>query len=162
MELESGCEISFKILFSNFEMKKIFGIIMTAVMLGSCNSNSVFVPEEVTDADLTQICRVEPLSWWVGMNTPLQLLIQGEGISEYDVVFEGGNGVKVSGVHKADSPNYLFVDVAISANAQPGTYYLVFTKGEESFKRAYEIGARVECGYDLSHYAGPLCKWRPV
>ena len=107
MELESGCEISFKILFSNFEMKKIFGIIMTAVMLGSCNSNSVFVPEEVTDADLTQICRVEPLSWWVGMNTPLQLLIQGEGISEYDVVFEGGNGVKVSGVHKADSPNYL-------------------------------------------------------
>ena len=98
-------------------MKKIFGIIMTAVMLGSCNSNSVFVPEEVTDADLTQICRVEPLSWWVGMNTPLQLLIQGEGISEYDVVFEGGNGVKVSGVHKADSPNYLFVDVAISANA---------------------------------------------
>lgn len=125
-------------------MKKIFGIIMTAVMLGSCNSNSVFVPEEVTDADLTQICRVEPLSWWVGMNTPLQLLIQGEGISEYDVVFEGGNGVKVSGVHKADSPNYLFVDVAISANAQPGTYYLVFTKGEESFKRAYEIGARVE------------------
>lgn len=125
-------------------MKKIFGIIMTAVMLGSCNSNSVFVPEEVTDADLTQICRVEPLSWWVGMNTPLQLLIQGEGISEYDVVFEGGNGVKVSGVHKADSPNYLFVDVAISAAAQPGTYYLVFTKGEESFKRAYEIGARVE------------------
>lgn len=125
-------------------MKKLFGIIMTAVMLGSCNSNSVFVPEEVTDADLTQIRRVEPLSWWVGMNTPLQLLVQGEGISEYDVVFEGGNGVKVSGVHKADSPNYLFVDVAISANAQPGTYYLVFTKGEESFKRAYEIGARVE------------------
>lgn len=125
-------------------MKKIFGIIMTAVMLGSCASNAVFVPEGVADADLTQICRVEPLSWWVGMNTPLQLLIQGEGISEYDVVFEGGNGVKVSGVHKADSPNYLFVDVAISANAQPGTYYLVFTKGEESFKRAYEIGARVE------------------
>ena len=125
-------------------MKKIFGIIMTAVMLGSCASNAVFVPEGVADADLTQICRVEPLSWWVGMNIPLQLLIQGEGISEYDVVFEGGNGVKVSGVHKADSPNYLFVDVAISANAQPGTYYLVFTKGEESFKRAYEIGARVE------------------
>lgn len=125
-------------------MKKIFGIIMTAVMLGSCNSNSVFVPEEVTDADLTQIRRVEPLSWWVGMNTPLQLLVQGEGISEYDVVFEGGNGVKVSGVHKADSPNYLFVDVAISTDAQPGTYYLVFTKGEETFKRAYEIGARVE------------------
>lgn len=125
-------------------MKKIFGIIMTAVMLGSCASNAIFVPEGVADADLTQICRVEPLSWWVGMNTPLQLLVQGEGISEYDVVFEGGNGVKVSGVHKADSPNYLFVDVAISANAQPGTYYLVFTKGEESFKRAYEIGARVE------------------
>ena len=117
---------------------------MTAVMLGSCNSNAVFVPESVADADLTQIRRVEPLSWWVGMNTPLQLLVQGEGISEYDVVFEGGNGVKVSGVHKADSPNYLFVDVAVSANAQPGTYYLVFTKGEESFKRAYEIGARVE------------------
>ena len=28
---------------------------------------------------------VEPLSWWTGMNMPLQLMINGEGISECDV-----------------------------------------------------------------------------
>ena len=86
--------------------------------------------------------RVEPLSWWVGMKTPLQLLVQGDDISEYDVSIEGGKGVSVTGVHKADSPNYLFVDVKIAANAKPGIYNIVFSKDGESFKYPYEIAAR--------------------
>lgn len=123
-------------------MKRIFGI-MTAVMLTSCVGNSVFVPDSVADADMEQVSRVEPLSWWVGMKAPLQLLVQGEGVSEYDVAIEGGNGVKVNKIHKADSPNYLFVDVNILKDAAPGTYYLVFSKdGKPEFKYPYEIAAR--------------------
>ena len=117
---------------------------MTAIMLGSCAGNGKFVPESVADASDAQVSRVEPLSWWVGMNTPLQLMVHGDGISEYDVALEGGDGVEVRGVHKADSPNYLFIDIAISPNAKAGTYYLVFSKDGESFKRAYEIGERTE------------------
>ena len=116
---------------------------MTAVMLTACVGNSVFVPYSVADADMEQVSRVEPLSWWVGMKAPLQLLVQGEGVSEYDVAIEGGNGVKVNKIHKADSPNYLFIDVNILKDAKPGTYYLVFSKdGKPAFKYPYEIAAR--------------------
>ena len=107
-------------------------------------SSPQFAPESVADADHQQVTRVEPLSWWTGMKTDLQLLIQGEGISGYDVAVKGGKGVSVKGIHKADSPNYLFVDIDVNASAQPGTYYIVFTKGEESFKYPYEIAARRE------------------
>lgn len=123
-------------------MKRTIGI-MTAVMLTACVGNSVFVPDSVADADVEQVSRVEPLSWWVGMKAPLQLLVQGEGISEFDVAIEGGNGVKVNKIHKADSPNYLFIDVNILKDAKPGTYYLVFSKdGKPAFKYPYVIAAR--------------------
>ena len=107
-------------------------------------SGPQFTPESVADADHQQVTRVEPLSWWTGMKTDLQLLIQGEAISGYEVSIKGGKGVSVKEIHKADSPNYLFVDVRIDASAKPGTYYIVFTKGEESFKYPYEIAARRE------------------
>ena len=107
-------------------------------------SGPQFTPESVADADHQQVTRVEPLSWWTGMKTDLQLLIQGEAISGYEVSIKGGKGISVKEIHKADSPNYLFVDVRIDASAKPGTYYIVFTKGEESFKYPYEIAARRE------------------
>ena len=40
------------------------------------------------------------------------------------------SGVKAR--HKADSPNYLFVDVEVKPDAEPGTYYLVFSQGDDS------------------------------
>lgn len=103
------------------------------------------------------ISRVEPLSWWVGMKTPLQLLVNGKDIALCDVRIEpdsalqsgplcpdGGCGVKVTAVHRADSPNYLFVDVDVAPDALPGTYRLVFTKDGESFRYPYEIARRAE------------------
>ena len=123
-------------------MKK-FLIALSAIALAAC-SGPAFDPASVADATEQQVTRVEPLSWWTGMKMPLQLLVQGENISGYDVTVEGGKGVSAEKVIKADSPNYLFVDVAIAANAQPGTYYIVFSKDGESFKYPYEIAARRE------------------
>lgn len=74
------------------------------------------------------------------MQTPLQLLVNGAGIAAYDIRIEGGQGVGVKARHKADSPNYLFVDVEVKPDAEPGTYYLVFSQGERQFKVPYEIG----------------------
>ena len=121
-------------------MKKII-IALAAVVLAAC-SGPAFDPATVADATAEQVTRVEPLSWWTGMKMPLQLLVQGENVSEYDVAIEGGKGVSVVKVNKADSPNYVFVDVKIAANAQPGTYYIVFSKDGQSFKYPYEIAAR--------------------
>ena len=122
-------------------MKKLIIALTTIAALASCGAPS-FDPAAVADATKQQVTRVEPLSWWVGMKTDLQLLVQGENISEYNVTVEGGKGVEVEKVNKAESPNYLFVDVNVAANAQPGTYYIVFSKDGESFKYPYEIAAR--------------------
>ena len=118
---------------------------LAAAGLLSCTGTgqSVFDPASVADAS-GEVTRVEPLSWWTGMQTPLQLLVNGAGIAAYDVRIEGGQGVGVKARHKADSPNYLFVDVKVKPDAEPGTYYLVFSQGERQFKVPYEIAARAE------------------
>ena len=121
-------------------MKKIL-IAFAALALASCSAPH-FDPASVEDATAQQVTRVEPLSWWTDMKTPLQLMVQGSGISAYDVAIEGGKGVSLTKVSKAESPNYLFADVEIAPNAEPGTYYIVFTKDGESFKYPYEIAAR--------------------
>ena len=113
--------------------KNIFMAIAAVAGLASCAGQASFDPSSVADAD-GQVSRVEPLSWWTGMKTPLQLLVGGEGISSFDVEIAGGAGVEVKSVHKADSPNYLFVDVEVAADAAPGTYWIVFSRGGESFK----------------------------
>ena len=113
------------------------------LLLAACTNST---PPAVPDATAAQLAHVEPLSWWTGMKCPLQLLVNGEGISSFDVSIAGGRGVKVEAVHKAESPNYLFVDISVSPNAEPGTYWLVFDNGSESFRYAYEIAAREQTG----------------
>lgn len=92
-----------------------------------------------------EIKHVEPLSWWVGMNTPLQLMINAEGIANYGVeILPADRGVAVKAVHKADSPNYLFVDVAISDDAEAGDYTLRFINGRRKYDYTYTIAERRE------------------
>lgn len=111
-------------------------------------------PDAASVADNNgQVRRVEPLSWWTGMQTPLQLLIQGDSIATCDVAMANGSqGMRITGVHKADSPNYLFVDVEVEASADAGTYYLIFTRGGEQFKVPYEIAARSEGSRDRASF----------
>ena len=88
---------------------------------------------------------IEPLSWWVGMSTPLQLMVNGEGVSAYDVtILPAESGVEVTAIHKADSPNYIFVDVAISEDAKAGDYTLRFSDGKRKYDYAYTIAERRE------------------
>ena len=124
-------------------MKRIL-IAIVAIALAACSGKQSFDPASVVDATPGQVTRVEPLSWWTGMKMPLQLLVQGENISEYSVDIEGGKGVSVEKINRADSPNYLFIDVDIAENAAPGTYYIVFTGNGVSFKYPYVIQAREE------------------
>ena len=91
------------------------------------------------------INHVEPLSWWVGMTTPLQLMVNATSISEYGVeILPKGQGVEVTALHKADSPNYLFVDVAVATDAKAGEYTMRFTKGKSKIDYKYTIAERRE------------------
>ncbi|MCM1151609.1 MAG: glycoside hydrolase family 13 protein [Alistipes sp.] len=109
----------------------------------SCSDAPKFDPAAIEDAG-ARIAHVEPLSWWTGMRTPLQLMIHGDSVSACDLRVEGPQGVRIAAVHRADSPHYLFVDVDVAGNAAPGTRYLVFSRGDETFKVPYRIDARRE------------------
>ena len=112
--------------------------VLSILALASCGRNTE-IPE-VIEATPEQVARVEPPCWWAGMKTDLQLLVQGPSISGYDVRIFGD--AEVTGVHKAESPNYLFVDVKVGG---PGKCWIVFAKdGEYVFKVPYEIGERRE------------------
>ena len=132
-------------------MKKSLVALLSALAFVACSQAPTFDPATIADAD-GQIRRVEPLSWWVGMKTPLQLLIGGENISEYSLDIEGGKGVSLKAIHKADNPNYIFADIEIDDNAECGTYYLVFTRGDEQFKYPYQIEQRREGSADRKSF----------
>ena len=92
-----------------------------------------------------EVKHLEPLSWWVGMTTPLQLMVNADGVSAYDVaILPEGQGVELKAVHKADSPNYLFLDVTIASDAQPGEYLLRFSNGRSKHDVKYRIDERRE------------------
>ncbi len=67
-----------------------------------------------------QNIRVEPASWWVGMkNRNLQILLHAKGIgsSKVEISYPG---IELKQVHKAESPNYLFLDIEIKPEAAAG------------------------------------------
>ena len=90
-----------------------------------------------------QIERVEPPNWWVGMkNENLQLLVHGKEISQYQPKISYP-GVTVTKLFLGHNPNYLFVDLHISPNAEPGVVSLQFEgKNANSFSYAYELKKR--------------------
>ena len=65
--------------------------------------------------------RVEPPSWWVGMHErSLQLMMHGPGIAEARAETSSPE-IRITAQHRLSSPNYLFVDLEIDADAGPGT-----------------------------------------
>lgn len=93
--------------------------------------------------------RIEPLNWWVGFkNKNLQLLVKHPNISEYSPEIEY-NGVKLVKVHKADSPNYLFLDLEILETASAGKFNMVFKKENEAeLVQTYELKSREKSAED--------------
>ena len=57
-------------------MKKVLISLLTIAALAACQGPA-FDPSTVADATAEQVTRVEPLSWWVGLKTDLQLMVQG-------------------------------------------------------------------------------------
>lgn len=97
--------------------------------------------------------RVEPLHWWAGMeNTALQLLIYGENISELTPDIESG-ACTITKIHKAKSPNYLFIDLDI-AKAKPGTIKIDFKQeGKSKLSYNYQLKERKKKSTDVEGFS---------
>ena len=89
------------------------------------------------------IRHLEPPSWWIGMHNPrLQLMVHGPGLAALRPRLQHP-GVRLLGSHPGDSPNYLFVDLEIAPDAQPGLVGLEFLRGETvAARHAYPLQAR--------------------
>lgn len=102
---------------------------------------------------LAQIERIEPMNWWVGMkNQELQLLVHGKQIGETNPVINYA-GVSVKKISKAESNNYLFIDLVISKNTKPGTFQLLFNKnGKTVFTHDYVLQQRANDASQLKGF----------
>lgn len=58
----------------------------------------------------------------------LQLLVQGPGVGKLTPTLNYA-GVRIEKTHRADSENYLFIDLTIASDAKPGTLNLLFKQG---------------------------------
>jgi hypothetical protein len=96
-----------------------------------------------TAAVKAQIQRVEPLNWFTGMKNPrVQIIVEGKDIGLATVSLRY-RGVTIEKVHKADSKNYLFVDLLIQPTARPGSLPIVFNyKDKTSDTLRYQLLAR--------------------
>ncbi|WP_412176253.1 glycoside hydrolase family 13 protein [Formosa sp. PL04] len=92
---------------------------------------------------------LEPPNWWVGFeNSDLELLVNspeiGDAIPEINYP-----GVTITAVHKAKSPNYLFIDLKIDKTTQAGQFDIVFNhKTGASTVHTYELKSRVKNAKD--------------
>ena len=87
----------------------------------------------------SQIDKVHPPNWWIGHKNPnLQLLIKAEKINDYKVNINYP-GVKITNIHNADSPNYIFLDLEISDKAKEGSFIITFTKENKTLSYSYKL-----------------------
>ena len=97
----------------------------------------------ISMAGFSQIERMEPPNWWVGLkNTELQLLVKQDKISEAqpEISYQG---VTIKKVSKGESPNYLFIDLNIAESTKAGTFNIVFKlKSGKSITQSYELKSR--------------------
>ena len=78
-----------------------------------------------------KIDHLEPPFWWAGMvDDRLQILVHGEHISELfpEISYPG---VTVSEVNKIKNPNYLFINLKLSRNIDPGEFDIVFKRNRK-------------------------------
>lgn len=92
---------------------------------------------------MAQPLRIEPTNWWVGMKNPaLQLMVYAEGIGE-TVPELKYPGVTIKKVNKAESRNYLFIDLLIAKNAKAGVLTINFKRNGEVVSNAqYKLKQR--------------------
>ena len=92
----------------------------------------------------SQIKHLEPLNWWVGMKDPdLQLMVNGEGIGQ-TIPAINYPGVKIKGIKKGDSDNFLFINLHIDAGTKPGRFFISFNKNGKTVERfPFELKPRV-------------------
>ena len=96
---------------------------MRTITLALLACVSTFLP---TPGHAQEIERVEPPFWWTGFEHPeLQLMLHGNNLSLLTPAIEHP-GISISRVVRVESPNYLFIYLALDDDVEPGVFDIVF------------------------------------
>lgn len=89
------------------------------------------------------VARVEPMNWWVGMrNNRLLLTLHGHNVALTRPIINA-KGVELVSVTATDSVNYLFLNLLIDRDAQPGVFNIELTRdGKTELTIPYELKRR--------------------
>lgn len=90
-----------------------------------------------------RIEHLEPAFWWTGMrHGGLEILVHGERIAELEPEIDHA-GVTLDDVQRTDNPNYLFLELTIASDAEPGRFDIRFERaGRTEVVQPYELKAR--------------------
>jgi len=84
----------------------------------------------VSNSFATEAINVYPTHWWVGMKSnKLQLMVHADQDLPQSVKVSG-NGLRIQKVSQPENKHYVFIDLIILPNAQPGKFRFSFSNGK--------------------------------
>ncbi len=103
----------------------------------------------LTPVLIAQISHVDPPFWWTGLkNHNLQIMVYAKDISNATVEIDY-KGIEILAAHKAESPNYLFIDLLLSEDIKPGKFDIRFLMAKkEAENYSYELKEREKASAD--------------
>ena len=118
-------------------------VVLILLITTACKETELDSQVETIEVSNSSLTRVEPPNWWIGMkDNALQLLVNHPNIGELTPEINY-SGVSIKKVHKAKSPNYLFIDLELSKEAKAGKFDIVFkSENKEDKRHTYELKDR--------------------
>ena len=127
--------------------------LLSILFFFSCTSEKPTKSVSEVSVSNLSLERVEPIHWWVNFkDTSLQLLVKEDNIGSAipNISYQG---VTIQKVHKAKSKNYLFIDVKIDKNINPGKFDIRFRFDDGNIKtHTYELKAREKSAEDYKGF----------
>lgn len=124
---------------------KYENLLQRSLIIGFGLLSSVFISNVAVEAAVSKmsVTEVQPPHWWTGMkDQTLQLQIYGKNIREADFAVNYP-GVRLDSVVRLDgSPNWQYVYLTITPEAQPGKMKLSWKDGKHRIVKDYELRKR--------------------
>lgn len=115
--------------------KKLLGVFFACV-LGFASVKAI--------GENAGISRVEPPSWWTGMEDPnLQILFYGTGLGKMDASIPDRK-IRLLGVERVENPNYLFVNVQLPESYGKPHFDVVLSQGNKRITHRYPLAAKAK------------------
>ena len=90
-----------------------------------------FVALIILAKSYSQIERVEPPNWWVGMKmSEIQIMIYGKKIAELDPKIDS-ESIRLKAIDRVENQNYIFLTIEIPKNTLPQSFKINFLKGKK-------------------------------